>query len=70
MPHHIGPFAIEHSQSSPILFEQGTTLTVAYPLKGVRGMDPVVNAFGRHRQTNTGNNVGSVAVTADVRFKW
>lgn len=67
---HVGPFAIEHSQSSPIPLEQGTTITAAYPVKGVQGMDLVVNAFGGHRQTNTGSNVGSAAVTAGVRFKW
>ncbi|WP_308720878.1 hypothetical protein [Komagataeibacter xylinus] len=67
---HVVPFAIEHSQISPIPFEQGTTVTAAYPVKGVRGMDLVVNAFGGHRQTNTGSNVSSAAVTAGVRFKW
>lgn len=67
---HVGPFAIEHSQSSPIPLEQGRTVTAAYPVKGVQGMDLVVNAFGGHRQTNTGSNAGSAAITAGVRFKW
>lgn len=67
---HLGVFNVEHSTTTPMMFEQGTTVTFAYPVKGVRGLDLVVNTFGGHRQTNTGSSVGSAAVTAGVRLKW
>lgn len=51
-------------------FEQGTTVTLSYPIKAVSGLDLVVNTFGGHRQTSTGSHVGSAAVTAGVRLKW
>ncbi|NHO31402.1 hypothetical protein [Acetobacter fallax] len=66
----VGPFSIEHSNASPSLMEHGTTVTAAYPVKGVQGMDLVVNMFAGHRDTNTGSNTGSAALTAGVRFKW
>ncbi|NHN84017.1 hypothetical protein GOB93_05085 [Acetobacter musti] len=67
---HVGPFAVEHSDASPSLLEHGRTVTLAYPVKGVKGMDLTINTFAGHRETNTGSNVGSTAVTAGVRFKW
>ncbi|GEB81938.1 hypothetical protein [Acetobacter orleanensis] len=67
---HLGVFTVEHSTAAPMLFEQGTTVTFAYPVKGVQGLDLVLNTFGGHRQTNTGSHVGSAAVTAGVRLKW
>lgn len=67
---HLGVFNVEHSTTAPMMFEQGTTVTFAYPVKGVQGLDLVVNTFGGHRQTNTGSSVGTAAVTAGVRLKW
>ncbi|MBB3882405.1 hypothetical protein [Acetobacter oeni] len=65
-----GPFTVEYSDTGPSLSEHGRTVTFAYPVKGVKGMDLTVNTFAGHRDTNTGSNVGSAALTAGVRFKW
>ncbi|MBS1000466.1 hypothetical protein JK169_05455 [Acetobacter persici] len=67
---HLGVFSVEHSTETPMSFEQGTTVTLSYPIKAVSGLDLVVNTFGGHRQTSTGSHVGSAAVTAGVRLKW
>lgn len=66
----IGPMSLEQRNDSPIPDEQGTTVTAAYPVKRVPGMDMVVNVFGGHRETMTGSNAASGAITAGVRFKW
>ncbi|WP_166313222.1 hypothetical protein [Acetobacter estunensis] len=67
---HIGPFNIEQSNSSPVPMETGRTITAAYPVKGVPGMDLTINMFAGHRETNTGSNVGTAALTAGMRIKW
>ncbi|GBQ82008.1 hypothetical protein AA14337_2210 [Acetobacter malorum DSM 14337] len=67
---HLGAFNVERSTTPPMAFEQGTTVTLAYPVKGVRGLDLVVNTFGGHRLTSTGSHIASAAVTAGLRLKW
>lgn len=67
---HLGAFRVEQSATSPMVFEQGTTVTLAYPVNSVPGLDLVINTFGGHRQTSTGSRAGSAAVTAGVRLKW
>lgn len=66
----IGPFLLEKSDRSPIPMETGRTITAAYPVKAVPGLDLTINMFAGHRQTNTGSNVGSAALTAGMRYKW
>lgn len=66
----VGPFEVEKSNASPIPMETGRTVTFAYPVKGVPGMDLTVNMFGGHRQTNTGSAVGTGALTAGMRVRW
>ncbi|KXV04709.1 hypothetical protein AD930_16795 [Acetobacter malorum] len=66
----MGAFNVERSTTPPMAFEQGTTVTLAYPVKGVRGLDLVVNTFGGHRLTSTGSHIASAAVTAGLRLKW
>ncbi|MBB2169053.1 hypothetical protein HLH36_11895 [Gluconacetobacter aggeris] len=70
VPGHVGPFAIEQGNASPVPMETGRTVTAAYPVKGVPGMDLTINMFAGHRQTNTGSNVGTGALTAGMRIKW
>ncbi|GBR00400.1 hypothetical protein GLI01_30600 [Gluconacetobacter liquefaciens] len=67
---HVGPFDIEQSNASPVPMETGRTVTAAYPVKGVPGMDLTINMFGGHRETNTGSAVGTAALTAGMRIKW
>lgn len=67
---HVGPFDIEQSNASPVPMETGRTVTAAYPVKGVPGMDLTINMFAGHRQTNTGSNVGTGALTAGMRIRW
>ncbi|MFW7269076.1 hypothetical protein ACMAUO_14040 [Gluconacetobacter sp. Hr-1-5] len=67
---HVGPFDIEQSNASPVPMETGRTVTAAYPVKGVPGMDLTINMFAGHRETNTGSNVGTGALTAGMRIKW
>lgn len=67
---HVGPFNIEQSDTSPIPMETGRTITAAYPVRSVPGLDFTINMFAGHRDTNTGSNVGMAALTAGVRIKW
>ncbi|KXV13636.1 hypothetical protein AD933_14345 [Acetobacter malorum] len=64
------PSMLNVARHPPMAFEQGTTVTLAYPVKGVRGLDLVVNTFGGHRLTSTGSHIASAAVTAGLRLKW
>ena len=67
---HIGSFLLENSDSSPVSMEIGRTVTAAYPIRAVPGLDLTINMFAGHRQTNTGSNVGTSALTAGIRYKW
>jgi hypothetical protein len=67
---HIGSFLLENRDSSPIAMETGRTVTAAYPIRAVPGLDLTINMFAGHRQTNTGSNVGTSALTAGIRYKW
>ncbi|ATJ90816.1 MULTISPECIES: hypothetical protein [Acetobacter] len=65
-----GAVTFEQSNRSFMPLETGRTVTAAYPVKGVPGMDLTVSMFAGHRETNTGSDVGTAAVIAGMRFKW
>ncbi|GEL50413.1 hypothetical protein ATR01nite_14880 [Acetobacter tropicalis] len=65
-----GAVTFEQSNHSFMPLETGRTVTAAYPVKGVPGMDLTVSMFAGHRETNTGSDVGTAAVIAGMRFKW